>query len=153
MQKYELLYVLPAKYTEAEVSAMIAKMNGFLTSSGATALEAHDLGKRKLAYAIGDVRNGQYVLVFFEAETDATARLNSALRLSTDILRHLIVKRDPHVTRIPSLVDLPEMRDGEAPPRREHRMPPVQRVVPAARPLSTEELDKKIDEILTEEVL
>jgi small subunit ribosomal protein S6 len=115
MGQYELLYILPAKYTEAELKEMSDKIGGIITNLGATITETHQLGTRKLAYAIQNVRNGSYVLVHFDAVPTTVPKMNDVLRLSTDLLRHMIVVRDPHATTIPSIIEeeRPSMRrDG-----------------------------------------
>ncbi|MEY4744665.1 MAG: hypothetical protein RL272_610 [Candidatus Parcubacteria bacterium] len=153
MEKYELLYIIAAKYTDAEVEALMEKIKGLIASAGGSVTEMHNLGRRKLAYPISHVRNGNYVLTYFEAEPSALAKLNEMFRLSADILRHLIVARSPYLTKIPSFAELTEIRtDGEEP--RPRPMAPIQQapVIPQA-PVTMEELDKKLDEILTEEVL
>ena len=155
MEKYELLYIIAAKYTDAEIEALMEKIKGIVTSTGGNVTEMHNLGKRKLAYPISHVRNGNYVLVYFEAEPAAMAKLNEMLRLSTDVLRHLVVSRSPYLTKIPSFAELTEIRqDGDEPQRPRPMAPPIQQapIVPQT-PVTMEELDKKLDEILTEEVL
>ena len=83
MEKYELLYIIAAKYTDAEIESLMEKIKGMIASAGGTVSEMHNLGRRKLAYPISHVRNGNYVLVYFEAEPSTVAKLNEMLRLST----------------------------------------------------------------------
>jgi len=155
MEKYELLYILPAKYTESEAKVLTDKIGGIVTAAGGTIGATHDLGKRKLAYPIKSLRNGHFILVYFEAETSVIAKLNETFRLSTDLLRHLVVKRDPLLTKIPSLAEVEEGRQERTEERRPQ--PPASRPLPPPpvkeAPITMEELDKKLDEILTEEVL
>lgn len=153
MKKYELLSILPAKYTDAELAELRKKIAGMATTAGATVTEQHDLGKRKLAYPINHVRNGNYVLYYFEAEPEAVNKLNTVLRLSTDLLRHLIVERDMNVKTLPAYAEEEEARRErpEEPARQAVAMAPVQ--APAAKEkISMAEVEKKLDEILTEEV-
>lgn len=151
-QKYELLYILPAKYTESELKAMAEKINATLTTLGGVVSEFHLLGRRKLEYVIKNVRNGDYTLVYFEAEPARLAKINDTFRLSNDILRHMIVKRDPKITSIPSFKEEenPYQHVRGEHSRRDHaaRKPMVETVtsVPV-------DIDKKIDEMLTEEVI
>lgn len=156
MEKYELLYIIAAKYTDAEIEGLMEKIKGLVASAGGSVTEMHNLGRRKLAYPIGHVRNGNYVLVYFEAEPEMLAKLNETLRLSADVLRHLTTARSPYLTKIPSFAELTEIRDDSEPQQRQaaRPLPPVQQPVPANQPpVTMEELDKKLDEILTEEVL
>jgi small subunit ribosomal protein S6 len=154
MERYELLYIIPAKYTEAEIAQLMERIKGVVIAAGANVSEMHDLGKRKLAYPIQHVRHGNYVLAYFEADAAAVAKLNDTLRLSAEILRHMIVARDPYLTNIPSLVEVEQRAEGDDAPRPRQMAAPVQQAPVAVKdPLTMEELDKKLDEILTEEVL
>lgn len=155
MTQYELLYIIPAKHTEDEIKAIVAKIDGISKALGANVTATHDLGKRKLAYPIQHVRTGHYVLVHYDAETAVTPKLNETLRLSTDILRHLIIKRDKHLTKIPSFAEEEARRERDE-EQSQYREPahavPAPRPAAPAQAMSMEELDKKIDDILTEEV-
>lgn len=153
MKKYELLYILPAKFTDAEIVELRKKISGMVTAVGATITEEHDLGKRKLAYAINHARTGSYILVYFEAEAAALAKLNTTLRLSSDLLRYLIVERDMKVTTLPAYAEEEQRQERrpEEPVRHQSMAAPM----PAAQPkerITMEEVEKKLDEILTEEV-
>lgn len=150
MKKYELLYILPAKYTDAELVELRKKISGIVTATGGTITEEHDLGKRKLAYPINHVRNGNYVLAYFEADAAAMQKLSTTLRLSTDLLRHLIVERDMKVTTLPSYTEVEEPRRVEEPVRQQAMAAPMP--APAKDRITMEEVEKKLDEILTEEV-
>ncbi len=154
MEKYELLYIIAAKFTDAEIEALMEKIKGLVTSAGGNVTEMHNLGRRKLAYPINHVRNGNYVLAYFSAEAAALAKLNEMLRLSADILRHIIVTKSPYLTKIPSFAELTEIRRDDDETPRPRQMAPVQQV-PAVKvaPVSMEDLDKKLNQILTEEVL
>ncbi|MBU0625101.1 30S ribosomal protein S6 [Patescibacteria group bacterium] len=156
MKKYELMYIVPSKYTEAEMDELIKKVAGILETAGAQISETHNMGKRRLAYPIEHHRNGTYTLVHFEAETKSIAKIDEVLRLTSEILRHLIVERDPHLKQLPVFTDTEERRTEEA-RERQPAAPMIQAkpVSPSAKPESVniEELDKKLDEILTEEIL
>jgi small subunit ribosomal protein S6 len=153
--KYELLYIIPAKYTDAEVTALVEKISGIVTAAGGTIAETHNLGKRKLAYPINGVRNGDYILSYFESETEVASKLNLTLRLSTDIVRHLIVERDLHLKGVPTFTeDEPPMRNSEDPRMPRPEAPRVQQPMPVREKaqISMEEIDKKLDAMLTDEV-
>jgi len=150
-KKYEILYIIPGKYTDEEIGAITEKVKGILTEAGASVAETHHLGKRKLAYPIKHVRHGNYVLSYFEAETDIISKINATLRLTGEVLRHLIVERDPRITELPSFAE------AEWPVERERVRRPRPELKPQEAPgkkeaVSIEELDKKLEEILTEEV-
>lgn len=158
--KYELMYVVPAKYTEDELKGLSGKIEKILSANGSTKQQSVVLGRRKLAYPIKHTRNGFYVMVDFEAESVAVDKMNQALRLSPDILRHLIIQKDPLLKGIPEFADSGEIiakkerSEEERPGSRDRKAAPRARRAPArpAEALTMKDLDKKLDEILTEEV-
>lgn len=157
MQKYELLYIVPAKYTEEELKGFSEKVGAIVSQTGVHILETTVLGKRKLAYPIRHLKYGHYVLVDLEAEEDVIGNLNRTLRLTTELLRHLIIVKDPSLTKIPDFADSGEIvkAEREDSDRRDRRRAPRK---PASAPaqkkdVNMADLDKKLDEILTEEVL
>ncbi len=109
MAKYELLYTLPAKYTEEEINAIKAAITAELTKLGISMSRNDEVGKIKLGYPMQHVRHGHYMLVVFEAEAAAIAKINEFLRLHNEILRHQIVRFDPLAKPIIMLAD-PEVR-------------------------------------------
>jgi small subunit ribosomal protein S6 len=177
MEKYELLYVLPAKFTEEELSGLAEKVKGIVESHGGTNAEETYMGKRKLAYPIQHHRYGHYYLIIFEAEKAAIAKLNGTLRLTTDLLRHLIVVRDPYIQGVPKLAEemvivrRDERKDRDRGPRRRGPAPSQAPLQSASQPeaaegeategeakkaadkVSMDDLDKKLDKILTDDVL
>ncbi len=154
MEKYELLYLLPAKYTEDELKQMSEKINGIVTAAGGAVSETHQLGRRKLAYPIGNVRVGNYVLSFFDAEQAVVAKLNEMLRLSADVLRFFIVQKEPAISKIPAFVEEePRRVRAEEQPARPPAPPMQQQPLPPKEKINMADLDKKLDEILTEDIL
>lgn len=49
-------------------------------------------GKRRLAYEINDLTEGYYLLVEMEAPSATAQELDRVLRISDDVLRHLIIR-------------------------------------------------------------
>ena len=50
-------------------------------------------GKRKLAYEIDGLTDGDYTLVDFHSDPDNVAELDRVLRITDAVVRHKIVKR------------------------------------------------------------
>ena len=155
MKKYEIIYIIPSKYTDAEMEGVVEKISGILKESGAEISDTYQMGRRRLAYPIDHQRNGSYVISHFEAEPGTLKKMDATLRLTGEVLRHMVVERDPLLTQMPSFNEQDERRSEG--PKPQERKPaaaaPIQ--APAAKPkdVNIEELDKKLDEILTEEVL
>ncbi len=91
---YELLYIIPAKLTEEEAASVETKVASLLVKYGGTTESTKRLGKFRLAYPIDKEHFGYYVLVHFSAEPMAIAKIEEAFRITSEIMRHLILRAD-----------------------------------------------------------
>lgn len=89
---YEILFIVPAKYSETEVEDINKKIPAVLEEFGASIKKIDNWGKRKLAYQIKHFRYGYYTLIIFSAKTEALEKINKKLNLNQDIIRFQIVK-------------------------------------------------------------
>ena len=60
----------------------------------ATDVVVDEWGKRKLAYEINGLTDGDYTLVNFHADPQNVAELDRVLRINDAVVRHMIVKRE-----------------------------------------------------------
>ena len=95
MKAYELLFfVSPTIEDEARAGAMkriettIAEANGVIDN-----VDTENWGKRKLAYEIDGLTEGDYTLIDFHAEPENIAELDRVLRINDAVVRHMIVRR------------------------------------------------------------
>lgn len=92
MRDYELVVIISPEVTDEEFPVTLDKMNQFITDRGGSITEVNQWGRRKLAYPIGNFMEGNYVLTQFKIEPKQTAELEASLRLTEEILRHLLVR-------------------------------------------------------------
>ena len=52
-----------------------------------------DWGKRKLAFEVDDLMEGDYTLINFHADPTVIAELDRVLRINDAVKRHMIVRR------------------------------------------------------------
>ena len=91
MRKYEMMYIIRTDVEQELVQSTVEKFQGIITNGGGE-ISKHDLmGKRRLAYEIKKFRDGHYVLVHFNAEPAVVAELDRVLKISDEVIRHLIV--------------------------------------------------------------
>lgn len=90
---YELLYIIPNKYTEDEAVKINDKINDLIKEKGGEATYSEDWGKKKLTYQIKKYSYGYYKLIEFDVDGLNLASIDRELRLASDILRHQIVKK------------------------------------------------------------
>lgn len=89
---YELLFIIANKYTEDEAKEIITKVGTMIKENeGEISFEEY-WGKKRLAYAIKHNHYGYYSLYEFDLEGANLAKLEKELRLSSEVLRHQIVK-------------------------------------------------------------
>jgi small subunit ribosomal protein S6 len=94
MNKYESLFVVAPSLPEEEVKATIEKVKGVILNGGGVIDNVDEWGKRRLAYEINKVNEGYYVLAHFSAAAELPKELDRILRISDNVIRHIIVKLD-----------------------------------------------------------
>jgi small subunit ribosomal protein S6 len=100
---YELVYVIRPDATEQQVTDLhtqveqiVGRMGGTLEKSEAQAAFG---GRRKLAYEIGHHKEGIYVLEVIKGNGALVHELDRRLKVTDDLLRHLIVRVDESQTK------------------------------------------------------
>ena len=90
MNNYEVMYIVKPVEEEA-YSAVVKKFDDLLTANGATIEKTDKWGKKHLAYEIQDLSEGYYVLVNFKAEPAAEKELDRIMKITDEVLRHMII--------------------------------------------------------------
>ena len=93
MNKYELMFVIDPDLEESAKEAMIETVKGIIAASGEVA-ETDIWGLKKLAYPIQKKTEGYYVVMQFTATPDLPKELDRRLRISDNVMRHIIVSKD-----------------------------------------------------------
>jgi small subunit ribosomal protein S6 len=94
LRDYELIVIISPEVPEEEVPTNIDKIVEFITSKGGSITQVDRWGKRRLAYTINHFKEGNYVLTKFKIEPATTAELETNLRISEKILRHMLIRLD-----------------------------------------------------------
>lgn len=155
MNHYELLYIVPLKMEDETAEPIINKVSELLKELGAEVTLNDNLGKRKLAYPINQVRYGFYVLLEFNIAPDALKKLERELQLDSNIIRFQIIKKkiksDETIAREHALQQkLKTQRAHEDLAAAEAKLKPKMETITATR---IDDLDKKLDEILENEMV
>ena len=88
-KSYELLLVLAGSLKDSEKKKQLEKWEAEITKIGKI-LKRAVWNDRALAYKIKQEERGTYLILHFEAEGAHIAELESMLRLSPKVIRHLI---------------------------------------------------------------
>ena len=94
MKAYELLYFVAPTLDEEARAAVETRIEGVITEAQGSIDNVNDWGKRKLAYEIKNLTEGDYTLVDFHADPAQIAELDRVLRINDAVVRHMIVRRD-----------------------------------------------------------
>ncbi len=140
VHQYELMVLLPAQLDEGESEATLNAIRTEIKNKDGAITQDKMWGRRKLAYPIKGTSTGLYQLLVFTLPATATKGLETMLRLHQNILRHHLAiysakKRANRMIQRPLADTTPASQATTTLPIQE---------------LSSEELDKKLDQILEE---
>ena len=88
MRKYEAFYIVKPDLTDPDVQKVADRFKGVVEQHGGTVESAAKWDKRKLAYEINGFKEGNYILMNFEAPATVPAELNRLLGINDDVIRH-----------------------------------------------------------------
>lgn len=93
MKAYELLFFVAPSIDEESRAAAMKRIENTIAESNGAVDNIDNWGKRKLAYEINGLTDGDYTLIDFHANPDSIAELDRVLRISDVVERHMIVCR------------------------------------------------------------
>jgi small subunit ribosomal protein S6 len=93
LREYEVLYIVRADLDDEKVQDAVKRVNTLIERSGGKIERTNLWGKRKLAYEVKHQKEGSYVLQDFQLDPDRVPELEAALKITEEVLRHLIVRK------------------------------------------------------------
>ena len=94
MRAYELLLILNPTLNEEERAGALERINTLVRENGSEPDNVEEWGKRKLAYEIDKLKDGDYILYEFKADPANVAEIDRVLGITDAVVRFIIVKRD-----------------------------------------------------------
>lgn len=91
---YELLYIIPNKFTEDEAVKINEKIKKLIVDNNGNITFSEVWGKKRLAYAIDHFDHGYYNLFEFDLDGKNLEKIDTDMRISNEVLRHQIVKKE-----------------------------------------------------------
>ena len=95
MKAYQLLYFVDPVIEEDAREALSARIESTITSQDGVIDSVEPWGKRKLAYEINKLQDGDYTLINFHAKPTSIAELDRVLRITDAVVRFIVVRKDP----------------------------------------------------------
>ena len=93
MNKYESIIIVNPNVDEEGLKALEEKFTGLINENGKVE-SVENMGKKKLAYEIKKFAEGTYLLFNFESKPSAIAEIERIYRITDEILKHIVVKKD-----------------------------------------------------------
>lgn len=155
---YELLYLASASQTEEELEPIKQKVRNAINKAEGNITFEDNFGKKKLAYPIEKNQQGYYLLTEFDLDGKNLANLDKDLRLTNEILRHIIVKRKAtkQTNRLRLTDDgMIESKISGRPESRElkSKAPTSDKKAAEETKVDLKDLDEKLDEILEGDIM
>ena len=94
MKAYELLFFVAPTISDEDRVAVMKRIETTIAEGAGKVDNVDEWGKRKLAYEINGLTDGDYTLVNIHADTQNDAALDRVLRINDAVVRHMIVKRE-----------------------------------------------------------
>ena len=93
MISYEVMFIIDPALEDDAKEATIEAVKGIIAAEGEVG-NTDVWGMRKLAYPIQKKSEGYYVVIEFKAEPTLPKELDRRLKISDNVMRHLIINKD-----------------------------------------------------------
>ena len=93
-QTYESTVIINASLDDAQVEAVVGRIQETITKNGGTITALTKWGRKRLAYTINKKTNGFYVNLEFTAPGELITLLERSYQLDEMVLRYLTIKLD-----------------------------------------------------------
>lgn len=94
MNKYELALVVNAKIEDEARNDVVEKVKDLITKFGGIITNIDDIGRKRLAYEIQKMKEGNYYFIQFDAESTTPREIEQRIRIMENVLRFLCIRQD-----------------------------------------------------------
>ncbi len=94
MNKYELLTILSAGLSDEVLDSAIKKYTDMIEKASGRILTVNKWGVKKFAYPINFKKEGNYVLLEFEANSTVPSTITAAMNIDELVYRNLCLKKE-----------------------------------------------------------
>ncbi len=93
MRNYEVMFVIDPTLEEAKKDATVETVQSIIAADGEV-VKVDVWGMRKLAYPIDKKEEGYYAVVEFKGNATLPKELDRRLKISDNVMRHIIINKD-----------------------------------------------------------
>ncbi len=94
MKAYESVIVFSPQLDEENLEKAIARVEEIINNEDGEITKRDRWGRRKLAYEVKGFTEGFYLLLEMKLSSSAVQELDRILKISDDVIRHLIIKEN-----------------------------------------------------------
>ena len=91
MRDYELMYILRPTVGDDQLDAATGNVDTLISNLGGEVGDKNPWGKRRLAYPIQKHEDGYYMVAKIKLEPEQIKALEEQLRITEDVIRHMII--------------------------------------------------------------
>jgi small subunit ribosomal protein S6 len=95
VRDYELGIVVSPETSEEQTRAILDRLTQIVQTHDGQVVRVHTWGRRRLAYPIERHRDGLYFFLDLSLTPQTVVELDRHLKVTEEVIRHLLVKRDP----------------------------------------------------------
>jgi small subunit ribosomal protein S6 len=94
MRDYELTLIVRPEVDEVNLATLEGKVKDLIAEKGGQVTQVEHWGRRRMAYSIKKIEEGQYVFMLAQLPAQSPLELERQLRLNEQILRYLLVRKE-----------------------------------------------------------
>src|SRR3989344_6307680 len=87
---YEYCVLYPANLSQKEESVLLKEVEHLIEEQGGKQISKDSWGKRGLAYKIKGHTEGNYIVYHYEMDPGKVREIDEALRITPNVLRHMM---------------------------------------------------------------
>jgi len=96
---YELGFILNPEVNEEQSNAILERIQQIVNNHDGQVVRISQWGRRRLAYPIRHQRDDFYVFFDMILTPETVSELDRNLKVTEEILRHIIIRRDPKIAQ------------------------------------------------------
>jgi small subunit ribosomal protein S6 len=94
VRDYELMYIARPELDDEGLQGAADSVEQLITGAGGTVVRTTNWGRRRLAYEVDHLRDGQYMLLHIRLDGERVRDVERALAIHETVFRHLLVVRE-----------------------------------------------------------
>ncbi|HEU0072833.1 MAG TPA: 30S ribosomal protein S6 [Dehalococcoidia bacterium] len=102
LRDYEMVVILSPEIGDDVISESLERLSQTVTSRGGEVVDVNHWGRRRLAYPIKRHIEGNYVVSQVKLDPETVPDLESNLRISEEVIRHMIVRAEEEQQQPPA---------------------------------------------------